>query len=222
MNRFRSVALCVSVLLFAACSEEPQVRQPQNAPTSTLPASGMQAPPLDSTTDTSKLPASHPPIHGEMPKPLEFKAPAGWVSEPPTFAMRREQYRLAKQGSDTSDATVTVIPLGPTDGGPVEQNLQRWAGQWKQPDGSSSRAAMKQSNRKLGPYDVIDLDLSGTYVVDEVAMGGSKQFNEPGWRMLMSWIQAPSGNYYVKLVGPAATVAHWEASFRSFVDSSAP
>jgi hypothetical protein len=67
---------------------------------------------------------------------------------------------------------------------------------------------------------VIDIDLSGTYVVNETAMGGSKVYNEPNWRMLLTWIQHPAGNYYVKIVGPAATVAKWESSFQTFVASA--
>ena len=116
--------------------------------------------------------------------------------------------------------TVTVLAAG--DGGGVEPNLQRWAMQWKQPDGSNPRDALKQSNRLVGGMNVIDVDITGTYTADERAMGGDKQYNEANWRMLLSWIQSPTGNYYVKVIGPAATVAHWESDFRSFVSSAAP
>ncbi|MDZ4773990.1 MAG: hypothetical protein SGI72_12745 [Planctomycetota bacterium] len=180
----------------------------------------MSAPPLAPGAEKAPLPPSHPPIDGVL-KPLVFKVPTGWVSETPGSAMRREQYRLEKQGADTNDATVTVQVFGVKDGGALEANLDRWAGQFKQPDGKAPRDAMKQSNRKLGPANVIDLDITGTYALDERAMGGTKTYNEPNWRMLMSWIQSPTGNYYVKVIGPAATVAHWEPSFRTFVDSAA-
>lgn len=223
MNRIRIALLSSTLCLLVSCSEPPRevkLAEPTAPPSSA--SSERQAPPLAPGAEKAPLPPTHPPIHGEVPKELAFKAPEGWVREAPTMMMRREQFRLPKQGTDTSDATVVVTVLGATDGGGVEQNLQRWASQWAQPDGSPSRERMKQLNRKLGPYDVIDLDLTGTYAVDETRMGGTKQYNEPNWRLLLSWIQSPSGNYYVKLVGPAATVAHWESSFRSFVNSAAP
>lgn len=224
------LASLTAALAFTACSDDAPRTSPP--PTTTGPAptpmpsvndpasAGVKpAPPLDADATSKGLPASHPPLAGS--KSLVFTAPEGWVKEAPAMAMRREQYRLPKQGADTADAVVTVSVLAPTDGGPTEPNLQRWAGQFSQPDGSNSREALKSVERKLGGMEVIDVDVSGTYVVDETAMGGSKKFNEPNWRMLLAWVRAPSGNYYVKLVGPAATVAHWEPSFRKFVDSSA-
>ncbi len=225
MNSRHIASFTLPILLCAACGEAPRVITPP-APTGnpTAMPEGMDtksAPPLPAGAEKTPLPASHPPIDA-VAKPLVFKAQEGWVSETPGSAMRREQYRLAKQGADTADAVVTVSVLGATDGGPIEGNLDRWAGQFKQPDGKSSREVMKQSQRKLGPANVIEVDVSGTYAVDERMMGGSKQYNEPNWRMLLSWIQSPSGNYYVKVVGPAATVAHWESSFRAFVSSAAP
>jgi hypothetical protein len=224
MQLSRIASLSIPIFLWTACSEAPRVITPP-ASTTTLgtaeSATTKSAPPLAPGAEKAPLPASHPPLDAVM-KPLVFTAPAGWASEKPGSAMRREQYRLAKQGQDTADATVTVLVLPAKEGGPVEGNLERWASQFSQPDGKSSREVMKQSTRKLGPSNVIDIDLSGTYIVNEAMMGGSKVYNEPNWRMLLSWIQSPTGNYYVKIVGPAATVAHWESSFQTFIASASP
>lgn len=225
--RLLLLATLSTTTFVVACSHD--------APRSTPPSSSATGPtptPMPSVNDPASagvkstgavdpskgMPAGHPDVGAAS---LTFTAPEGWVREQPTMSMRREQYRLPKQGSDTMDAVVTVTVLAATDGGPTEPNLQRWASQFAQPDGSSSRAALKSTERKLGGMDVIDVDVTGTYVVDETAMGGSKKFNEPNWRMRMAWVRAPSGNYYVKLVGPAATVAHWEPSFQKYVDSAA-
>lgn len=180
------------------------------------------APPLPVGAEKGPLPPSHPPVDRAKLSNLVFTAPAGWIKEEPGMPMRREQYRLPKQGADTVDATVTVSVLAPGDGGSIEPNLQRWAGQFAQPDGAKSRDVLKQSSRKVGDMNVIEVEVSGTYIVDETPMGGTRQFNEPGWRMLMSWVQSPTGNYYVKVVGPAATVGYWEPGFRQFVSSAAP
>lgn len=216
--------LSVPLLFTTACGEPPRELPPPSSTKMAEPAdtATTKSPgPLAPGAEKSPLPPSHPPI-GDAAKPLKFTAPAGWVSETPGSAMRREQYRLAKHGEDKDDAVVTVSFLAATEGGPVEGNLDRWAGQFTQPDGKSPREALKRSDRKLGSANVIDLDITGTYALNEKMMGGSRVYNEPNWRMLMSWIQSPAGNYYVKLVGPADTVAHWESSFRTFVSSAAP
>jgi hypothetical protein len=225
MKLLRTASFALPILLSTACGEAPrEITSPASntATKSSETEMTKSPPPLAPGAEKAPLPPSHPPID-TAPKPLVFKAPAEWVSEKPGSPMRREQYRLAKQGNDTADATVTVIPLPAKEGGPIEGNLDRWASQFTQPDGKSSREVMKQSTRKLGGSNVIDIDLSGTYVVNEAAMGGgSKVYNEPNWRMLLSWIQSPAGNYYVKIVGPAATVAHWQPSFEAFVSSASP
>lgn len=230
-----SIPAVLGTVLLGSCGDAPRSTPPPAPGASSTATSGKPtdpihdpetamntkpAPPLPMGAEKAGLPPAHPPVSGA--KPLTFKMPDGWIQETPSMAMRREQYRLPKKGSDTADGIVTVSVLAPGDGGGVEGNLQRWAGFFVQPDGSSSRQAMKQSNHKIGDINVIDVDISGTYKVDETAMGGAKNYNEPNWRMLLGWVQAPSGNYYVKLVGPAATVAAWESSFRAFVDSAAP
>ncbi len=137
--------------------------------------------------------------------------------EAPTSSMRKAQYRLP--GSDgAADAALVVYHFGAGGGGGVEANLARWAGQFEQPDGSDSRAAMKSSTRTLNGMDVTEVDLAGTYVA-ETSPGSGEHVREEGWRMRAAILAAPEGAYYAKLVGPSATVARWEASFQSFLES---
>jgi hypothetical protein len=68
---------------------------------------------------------------------------------------------------------------------------------------------------------VHDVDLSGTYVA-ETTPGSGQHLRKEGWRLLGSIVEAKEGPYYVKLVGPAATVKHWESSFRNFVSELKP
>ena len=60
--------------------------------------------------------------------------------------------------------------------------------------------------------------LSGTYIA-EVRPGAAERHNSPGYRMRTAVIEAPNGPYYVKLVGPAKTVAAWNDSFNAFLGS---
>ena len=66
--------------------------------------------------------------------------------------------------------------------------------------------------------DYID-DVSGTYVA-EVAPGSTERFNKTGFRQLAVYIETPGGPHFVKLLGPAATVAKTTDAFTAFLKSA--
>src|SRR5262249_2248062 len=74
---------------------------------------------------------------------LKFTVPAGWIDEERTSSMRIAQYRLPKATPDTEDASLVLYYFGPGQGGSVAANVERWVGQMKQADGSSSTQAAK-------------------------------------------------------------------------------
>jgi hypothetical protein len=189
----------------AAVAPVPAVEPAAKAPAPTAAAAPAATPAPAATTAAQS---------GE----LRFDAQPGWIAETPTSSMRKAQFRLpGAEGS--GDASLVVYYFGAGGGGGVEANLERWAGQFEQPDGSDSKAAMKSSKRVVNGVNVTDVALGGTYVA-ETSPGSGERVNEEGWRMLASILEAKSGAHYVKLVGPAATVARWEASYKSFVDAA--
>ena len=62
------------------------------------------------------------------------------------------------------------------------------------------------------------LDVSGTYVA-EMRPGATEKHNSPGFRMRTAVITTPRGPYFLKFVGPAATIAAWDTGFNQFLDS---
>jgi len=62
---------------------------------------------------------------------------------------------------------------------------------------------------------------AGRYVA-EVTPGSSERFDKPGFRMIAAYIDAPDGPYYMKLVGPQATIAKWHDSVQTFLKSMRP
>lgn len=211
MIRSRSRSLLVPLLFLTpafACtaSDDGHAAHGTPAPASTAPAAAHEA-------DAPSPAAATPARSGE----LRFTAQPDWITETPTSSMRKAQYRLP--GADRSaDASLVVFYFGPGGGGGIEANLERWAGQFEQPDESDPRAALKSSKRTLNGLAVTEAETSGTYVA-ETSPGSGERLNEPGWRMLAAIFEAPEGAYYVKLVGPAATVERWQASYRSFLES---
>ena len=118
-----------------------------------------------------------------------------------------------------ADAALTVYFFGKGSGGGVQANLDRWIGQMTQPDGrASGDVARTESRQSRAGLPLTIIDLSGTYVA-EVTPGSAERFNEPGYRLIAAHVETPGGMYYVKLTGPAATVARWHSSVRAFLDS---
>ena len=149
---------------------------------------------------------------------LKFDVPAGWVSKTPSSSMRLADFTLPKVANDPEDGTVTLYYFG-TGGGSVQANIDRWIGQLSQPDGRASKDVAKTTKLEAkGGLNVTLLDVAGTYVA-EVTPGSSDRFNKPGFRQLAAVIETPNGPHFVKVVGPASTVAKWEASVMSFLKS---
>ena len=157
-----------------------------------------------------------PGIRGQSA--LKYDVPAGWVAGKPGSSMRVAEFTLPRTDKDPEDASLIVYYFGGT-GGSVQANLDRWIGQMQQPDGKDSKAVAKTSTiTSAAGLKITLVDVPGTYVA-EVTPGSSERFNKPNFRQIAAVIETSAGPYFVKLVGPAATVARWEKSLRSFLGS---
>ncbi len=157
---------------------------------------------------------SNSPASGE----LRHKAPDGWVKEQTTSSMRVAQYKLPKTEGDSEDALLVVYYFGATQGGAVQANIDRWISQMQQPDGSASKDKARTETSTVNGLKVTSVDVSGTYTA-EMAPGSGTTHNDKNYRMRAAVIETPRGNYFLKLVGPAKTMGHWEQSFTNFVQS---
>jgi hypothetical protein len=149
---------------------------------------------------------------------LRFDAPKEWVSRPGTSTMRVAQYTLPRAAGDAEDAELIVYYFG-GQGGSVEANLNRWLSQMEQPDGRPSKAVATTSTMTANGLKVTVLDVSGRYVA-EVAPGSPTRHDKPGFRMKAAVVETPGGPYFVKLTGPAKTIARWNTSFDGFLKSA--
>jgi len=158
-------------------------------------------------------------VAGAAVAALKFDPPAGWVSKTPASTMRVAEFTLPKTGTDAEDASLTVYFFG-GQGGSVQANLDRWVGQVSQPDGRASKDVAKTTVfRTTSGLAVTLLDVSGTYIA-EVQPGAAERFNKPRFRLRAAVIETSGGPYFVKLTGPAATVAKWDAAFLAFLKSA--
>ncbi|RMF07551.1 MAG: hypothetical protein D6762_07315 [Candidatus Neomarinimicrobiota bacterium] len=146
---------------------------------------------------------------------LQADIPATWQQQAPASSMRLTQFRLPALNGDREDAQLAVFNQI---GGTVEQNLNRWYGQFTQPDGSSSASRARRETFQANSMPVTFVTLKGTYSAGPMAMGGAPG-DKPHFGLLAAIVSTPEGPYYFKLTGPEKTVDGYEQDFRNFLKS---
>jgi hypothetical protein len=149
---------------------------------------------------------------------LKYTAPAAWTSKPPSSSSRVAEFVLPRADGDKDDASLVVYFFSATGGGSVQANVDRWISQMAQPDGRPSKDVAKTSTMTVNGLRVSDVDVSGTYVA-EMSPGAAEHFNYPGWRLRAAVVETPGGAYYIKVTGPAKTVAKWDDAYGAFLKS---
>jgi hypothetical protein len=149
---------------------------------------------------------------------LKYDAPAGWTVRTPASSMRVAEFALPRVAGDAEDGALVVYFFG-GQGGTIQANLDRWIGQMTQPDGKPSAGVARTSTlTTTRGLSVTLVDLTGTYVA-EMTPGSTERHNKAGFRLRAAVVETPEGPYFVKLTGPAKTIAKWDESFLAFVKS---
>ncbi|MBI3872138.1 MAG: hypothetical protein HY304_03560 [candidate division Zixibacteria bacterium] len=176
------------------------------------------ATPHQETTDASTgRPQSIPPPsgNGASAAGIAWNPPAGWKAGAPR-PMRAATYTI---GTGDGAAECAVFFFGAGQGGEVKANIERWIGQFQQPDGSDSQSNVKLSSRDLSGLKATLIDLAGTYMASMGGpMSGQKE-SHPGSRLLGAIVEAPEGPVFFKLTGPEAAVAAARSDFDGLLAS---
>lgn len=157
------------------------------------------------------------PAGAENTAQLDYVVPEGWVREKPSSAMRYAQFRLPKVEPDAEDASLAVFHF-PGGGGSTQDNLDRWIGQMKQPDGSPSQKKAEIQEGNIGNMKSTVLKLNGIYRDSQGPLMRAVS-EKPGYRMAAAVLETEAGPFFFKLVGPEKTVRRWEDSFQAFLAS---
>jgi hypothetical protein len=143
---------------------------------------------------------------------LTFKVPAEWVKKPGGSPMRLAEFTLPGPGGDAELAVFRFAGGG----GNVASNIARWRSQFTGADGKPlGEADGKVQESSQGALKITVVDLSGTYVA-QVTPGGAERYDDAEYRMLSAIVEGSGDPYFFKAVGPAKTMALWEAPFSAF------
>ena len=148
---------------------------------------------------------------------LELTAPKDWVRKEPKSRIVEHEFAAPVAEGDTIEGRITIMGAG----GEVQANIDRWAGQFTQPNGKESKDVTKVSKKTVNGIEVHIVDIGGTYQdMPGGPFAGGKPTPREGYRMLGAIMVAPKiGNYFVKFYGPEKTVAKYEADFNKMIDS---
>jgi hypothetical protein len=138
-----------------------------------------------------------------------FAVPSGWRSEKPSSPMRAaELYVSGPEGTGAAgEAIITVFHFGPGQGGTVQQNVDRWFGQF---DGDIDAKGAATAKETIGTVPVTFARARGTF---QSGMPGQPTTPMEGQALLGAILESPNGDVYVKMTGPSPTVEKAEPAF---------
>jgi hypothetical protein len=162
-------------------------------------------------------PATPPAAHEAQPKSnrdgVAWEDPAGWEKIPGT-GMRHTSYKIPAAKGDKDPGELVVYYFGPTQGGDVDSNINRWIGQFEGAD----QKAIKRSDRTVNDIEQHIVEIpKGTYDLGASSMSAVKKVDNYG--MLGAIVVAPTGKYFFKLTGPIKTVKAAHDPFYKLLDS---
>jgi hypothetical protein len=145
---------------------------------------------------------------------VKWDAPKGWKTGPEK-PMRAATYYVPAAAGDSEEGECAVfINIG----GGVQANVDRWIGQFEQPDGSASKSKAKTEAKTINGLSVTMIDLTGTYKGGGAMMGAPTE-PKKGYRLLGAIVEGKSGPVYFKLTGPAKTIAAAQPDFQKMLAS---
>lgn len=143
-----------------------------------------------------------------------FSAPQGWKRVQPKSRIVETEFQIP--GAESAEpGRMTVMGAG----GSVEANIERWYGQFAQPDGSETKDHATTKRMKIAGCDVTIVDVAGTYKdMPGGPFAGGQTVQRPDYRMLAAIVQTDGGNYFLKFYGPKETVAANAEGFVKMVE----
>ncbi len=127
--------------------------------------------------------------------------------------MRAATYEVPAAAGDSEAAECAVFYFGPGQGGGVQANVDRWLGQFQEKPATPPQA----KKQTVAGFAVTTVEHGGTFLA-----GGPMQPNKaakPGYQLVGVIVEAPEGNVFFKLTGPAKTVKAARLSFDKMIGS---
>ena len=148
---------------------------------------------------------------------IVFSASGPWQRVQPRSRMLEAEIKIPKIGDDPADGRLTIMGAG----GSIEANIERWKGQFSQPDGGDTSDKTKVEVKTIAGQKVNMVDIAGTFLDQPGGpMAGGPKVERPNYRMLAAIIETENyGNYFVKFYGPKPTIDKNADAFKKMIKS---
>jgi hypothetical protein len=161
------------------------------------------APPVASGTAVAGVPGQAGPLSLEVPRDA--------VAETPASPMRLGQWKLPRAAGDGEDAQLLVFFFGAGQGGTPAVNLQRWCAQFTDEGGAAACQQSQPLTSAAHGLTVTRVAYRGRYKAMDMLT--NQDVDKPNQELLAAIVESPKGMYFIKLLGPEATVAAQHAFF---------
>lgn len=146
---------------------------------------------------------------------MTLTAPKGWSRKQPASRIVEHEFAAPKAGADEIDGRLTVMAAG----GSVAANIERWVGQFTQPDGGSTKDKTKTQELMIAKQKVHVVDISGNYK-DQARGPMGPSVTREGFRMLAAIIETEKdGLVFLKFYGPKETIELNEKPFMEMLQT---
>jgi hypothetical protein len=142
---------------------------------------------------------------------IDFDLPKAWQSKKPSSSMRLAQAAVPGPGGD---ADFAVFYFGPGGGGPVQANIDRWAGQM---EGAAKPAP---ETFETHGYKVTWVDVKGTLKPSQMGMTNSTPISNA--RLYGAVVEGVGGPWFFKTQGPESTLGPQRDAFVAMLKSVRP
>ncbi len=145
---------------------------------------------------------------------ISIALPAAWNRVEPRSQMRMLEAEIP--GSSGS-GEISMYYFGPGGGGGAAANVERWKSQVVLEAGAPE--PITQSRESNGVRRIW-IELEGT--VKASTIGSFPTTDQPNFALYGAVIEAPGGPWFLRAVGPAATMREQRQAFLAMLDSASP
>ena len=138
-----------------------------------------------------------------------FSSPAGWKASTPSSSMRKAQFSAPGKGQQSAE--VVFFYFGAGGAGGVKANVDRWMGQFKNPQNQ------KVESDKVGDVRVTYVRATGTFLSGRPF--GPKTPKE-GYALLGAIIEGKKGAIFIKMTGPESAVKSNADKMKAMVEGA--
>jgi len=153
--------------------------------------------------------------HAEQTAGVRWTAPSGWQNQGES-PMRAATYVVPRAAGDQLPAECVVYFFGVGQGGSIDANMERWAGQFTEVTSAPAKATI--GHRVIHGMKTTTIDVSGVYsgMGGPMAAGAHKL---QGYQLLGAILEGPGGNIFVKFTAQTATVAAASKAYEQLLAS---